>query len=116
VRIANPVRSGEEGAIRSKSNDELQMICDAVVSFLEPHVQSVNSDAERVAVEYTNGRRIEVPRWLIDHRGHDLVQSLVTAMSSPRARQRELTKAFLKVRLVPTSLRRVLLDAAGLAD
>jgi hypothetical protein len=116
VQIPEPVQSGLEGTIKSRSSEEVQKISEAVLQLIEPHINPEVSEEEREqkVVEYTNGIEVRLPRWLISRRGHDLMQALRAATSSPRANQRELTKAFLKVRLVPKDLRQILWEATGL--
>jgi energy-coupling factor transporter ATP-binding protein EcfA2 len=116
VELETPVVLGEEGKIRERSDEELQRIADAVTELFEARIDPPASEEEkeRTTVEYTNGRRITIPLWLVERRGHDLMHSLRAI--TPRVSSNELTKAVLKVRLIPQSLRNLLLQTVGHVD
>jgi hypothetical protein len=116
VELELPVILGEEGKIRERSDENLQRIADAVIELIEAKIDppATCDEKERIGVEYTCNRRITIPRWLIERRGHDLTHSLRAI--TQRVSSKELTKAMLKVRLVPQSLRSLLLQTVGHVD
>jgi energy-coupling factor transporter ATP-binding protein EcfA2 len=114
VGCGEPIRLGEESSIRLLPDTELQAIADAVCDILEAKLHPEPSEEGRIRdvnVEYTSGRQIRVPRWLEKARGHDIMQALRGI--TPRADVEELAKAMIKVRLIPKSLRQVLIEAVG---
>jgi len=98
------VTSGDEHLLRLLPPAALQAISDAVTE----KVQTLSSSLivePRVQVEYTRGSVIEVPAWVVNHRGHDLLSMYQRAwgghqlISPPR-----LVRSLKRVRLIPREL------------
>jgi len=66
------VSSGDEHLLRKLPATDLQAISDTVTTKVE-QLNSALVAAPRAAVIYTNGQTIQVPKWVADHRGHDLL-------------------------------------------
>lgn len=95
---------GDEHLLRSKSDSLLQAIADQITARMEAAAPGLATTATS-HVTYTVGRQITVPSWVIDHRGHDLLQIAQKAFGSPRfINLPRLTKALRRGRLVPNEL------------
>lgn len=98
------ITSGDEHTLRSLPNADLQAITDIITS----RVESLNSSLvaiPRVQIEYTRGMRVEAPKWVVDHRGHDLLQMYQQTWGSPQIiNPPKLVRALRRTRLVPCEL------------
>src|SRR6185369_12880011 len=65
------ISSGDEHVIRTKSDAELQKIVDFICREMAANDSSL-ATTKTYQVEYTTGQKVEVPEWVVDHRGHDL--------------------------------------------
>lgn len=98
------VSSGDEHLLRTLPVVSLQAISDAITAKVEQTEPSLVS-SPRVEVTYTHGMKIQVPKWVVDHRGHDLLPLYQNAwgghqvITPPR-----LVKAMRRVRLIPREL------------
>ncbi len=98
------VSSGDEHTLRTLQSSSLQAISDAITAGVEA-AESKLSGAPRVNVDYTNGVRLTVPNWVIEHRGHDLLQIVQRAWGGPQlVNPPRLVKALRRVRLIPREL------------
>src|SRR5690349_11641178 len=77
------VTSGDEHNLRALSKDSLQAISDAITSKVES-LSSALATSPRIEVEYTRGGKVEVPNWVINHRGHDLLPIYQAAWGNPQ--------------------------------
>lgn len=100
------VSSGSEHLIRDLQNVQLQAILDTVTQLAEHALGNLSpAEVSRVSVTFTNGRVVEYPTWMLDRRGHDLLQACqsvfggATMISPPRLR-----KSLQRVRLIPREL------------
>lgn len=98
------ISSGNEHLLREQNNDALQKICKTVTDAMEKKKPCL-SMAQTSCVTYTIGRKIVVPCWVVNHRGHDLLQIAQKAfggheiINAPR-----LIKALRRGRLIPIEL------------
>jgi hypothetical protein len=101
------VSSGDEHLLRTLPAPLLQTISDSITTKVEQTNQPLVTDL-RATVRYTSGLEIQVPKWVIDHRGHDLLPIYQGAwgghqvITPPR-----LVKALRRVRLIPRELARL---------
>lgn len=98
------VSSGDEHLLRALADESLQAVSNAITA----PVESANPalvGAPRVEVMYTNGTRIQLPKWVTEHRGHDLLQMFQATWGGPRVINiPRLVKAIRRVRLIPRDL------------
>ncbi len=98
------VSSGDEHLLRTLPVASLQAISDAVTAKVGRANPSLAS-SPLVDVTYTHGMKIQVPGWVVDHCGHDLLPLYQSAwgghqvITPPR-----LIKALRRVRLIPREL------------
>lgn len=98
------VTSGDEHTLRVLPETSLQAISDVITSKVE-NLNSGLVPAPRVEVEYTRGMRVEVPSWVIHHRGHDLLPMYQVAWGGPQLlNPPRLVRSLRRVRLVPREL------------
>ncbi|MEQ1866070.1 MAG: AAA family ATPase [Micropepsaceae bacterium] len=98
------VSSGDEHRLRTLTVASLQTISDTITAKVEHENPSLVS-SPRVDVVYTHGMNVQVPKWVIDHRGHDLLPMYQCAWGGHRIiNPLRLTKALRRVRLVPVEL------------
>lgn len=104
------VTSGDEHVLRSLPDTALQAITNVITS----KVESLNPGlvtVPYVQVEYTRGMKVEMPRWVIDHRGHDLLRMYQEAWGNPQiVNPPRLVRALRRVRLVPRELATLYID------
>lgn len=104
------VTSGDEHTLRALPAASLQAISDAITAKIENNNSSLAA-TPRVRVAYTRGMTIEVPKWVVDHRGHDLLPMYQGAWGGHRVvTPPNLTKALRRVRLVPKELAALMSD------
>lgn len=102
------VSSGDEHVLRNLPTISLQAISDAITAEVERGNPSLVTSA-RVNVTYTRGVELQVPKWLVDHRGHDLLPMYQGAWGGPEIiNPVRLTKALRRVRLLPIELANLL--------
>lgn len=98
------VTSGDEHNLRALDDASLQAISDVITSKVENQNQALVT-MPRIEVEYTRGMKIEVPRWVIHHRGHDLLPMYQAAWGTPQLiSPPRLARSLRRVRLVPREL------------
>lgn len=100
------ITSGDEHLVRSLPNEKLQTIVDFIQTQIQPRLSSVSvTDTHVETIEFTNGRSVRYPSWMVERRGHDLLPVFQSAfggasvISPPR-----LTKMLQRVRLVPKDI------------
>ena len=82
----------------------LQAISDAITAKVEQTNHSLVA-TPRLVVTYTHGQKIQVPKWVVDHRGHDLLPLYQSVwgghqmITPPR-----LVRALRRARLLPREL------------
>ncbi len=101
---------GNEGQIRSLPESALQNIVDSVTTAVRAHLNPALLKLNAVMpVQFTNGRVLSYPRWMIDGRGHDLLPAFQAAfggakvISPPR-----LLAGFQRARMIPRELSEVM--------
>jgi energy-coupling factor transporter ATP-binding protein EcfA2 len=104
------VTSGDEHNLRTLPAASLQAISDTITAEIENKNPSLIV-TPRAQVEYTRGAMIEVPKWVVHHRGHDLLPIYQGAWGGHQlVTPRNLTKALRRVRLVPKELAALMSD------
>jgi hypothetical protein len=79
------IPQGQEALLRSLNQEALQQIADVVGAVIENHIGSLTpGDTQRHAVSFTNGVVLQYPGWMLNRRGHDLLQSYQTAFGGPQ--------------------------------
>lgn len=98
------VTSGDEHLLRILAAAELQAISDTIVAKVQAVCTGLKATTH-VQVEYTRGMVVEVPKWVIDHRGHDLLPVYQQAWGGPQLiNPPRLTRSLRRVRLIPREL------------
>lgn len=104
------VTPGDEHNVRTLSATSLQAISDTITAKVEGQNPGLVS-TPRVQVEYTRGMMIDVPKWVVDHRGHDLLPIYQSAWGGTRViTPPSLTKTLRRVRLLPKELAALMSD------
>lgn len=104
---------GEEWKIAELDNAKLQRLADYVIAV---YVEAIPSEVrgengeETENITYVGGQRISVPSWLLRSKGKKLLGSL-SAKAVKGVNQRELIKAFRKIRMVPADVRDAMVEA-----
>ena len=100
------ISAGDEHLIRNLPETLLQLILDTVRSNVESCLDDLEAKQKQSEkVEFTNGKTVQYPNWMLSYRGHDLLpvyQSLfggAKVISPPR-----LKKVLQRVRLIPKDL------------
>ena len=73
---------GREAFLRSSDSTQLQRVVNEVVEAILPHVPPT-ADNETVVVQYVDGPEVELPAWLLKHRGKDLNGPLQKGVGTP---------------------------------
>jgi energy-coupling factor transporter ATP-binding protein EcfA2 len=98
------ITSGDEHLLRTKDSIALQAIADVICSRLEA-VESNLVGLPKLAITYTGGQIINVPNWVVLHRGHDLLPKMQGAFGGHGLiNQVRLRKAMRRCRLIPVEL------------
>ena len=104
------VSPGDEHPLRVQPDSILQAIAQVVTSKMEIAEPNLKTTATSI-VTYTVGKRITVPSWVIDHRGHDLLRVAQNAFGGPRiVTPPRLVRALRRGRLIPTELASLLTE------
>ncbi|MES2985306.1 MAG: AAA family ATPase [Pseudomonadota bacterium] len=104
------ISTGDEHLLRTMSAVQLQAISDAITTPME-NANPILTEISRVSVIYTNGVEIKVPKWVIDHRGHDLLPLYQNSWTGPRLlNPLRLIKTLRRARLVPNELATLFAD------
>ncbi|WP_395452895.1 ATP-binding protein [Azospirillum melinis] len=97
------ISSGDEHLLRNKNEEDLQKIADRVCLDIKNAEQKLAVVPLHV-VNYTVGVSIEVPDWVINHQGHDLLQIVQRAYNPRTINPPRLRKALRRCRMVPKEL------------
>lgn len=104
------ISSGDEHNLRTLAGTALQAIVDVITSRVESLNPSL-ATVSRVKVDYTRGVKVEVPGWVIYHRGHDLLQMYQAAWGTPSLISAlRLVRSLRRVRLIPCELAALYID------
>jgi ABC-type dipeptide/oligopeptide/nickel transport system ATPase component len=100
------IPQGQEALLRSLTQEALQEIVDVIGSVVEAHIAPLTSvDVERHPVYFTNGVTLQYPGWLINRRGHELLESFQKAFGGAGViSAARLARGFKRARLVPSEL------------
>jgi predicted ATPase len=69
-------RTYNQFSIGGESQEKLQSIIKYYFGEFEKRNQAKKYESERAIVEYLNGKKIEIPKWYMEMRGHDIVQKV----------------------------------------
>lgn len=98
------ISSGDEHQLRHMNSEAIQAITNVITAGVEKLAPEL-AGASRTAVTYTFGQTIQMPQWVIDHRGHDLLQLYQRAWGGgDHVNRPRLLKVLRRVRLIPREL------------
>lgn len=98
------VSLGDEHQLRTMSAPIMQKIVNAICKEMEVADPSLETTHTK-SVTYTMGNKVEVPAWVIDHRGHDLLQVGQNAFGGNKAiNPPKLIKTLRRARIIPEEL------------
>ena len=100
------ISQGDEHRIRELSESQLQEVARSITSAVEPSLPNLTTAEQLLKeVEFTSGKRIQYPAWLIDRRGHDLLPIFQSVFGGPKVLSPpRLSNSLRRVRLVPKEL------------
>ena len=93
---------GREGTLRQASAAKLQPVVDEVVRTIQEHLDPDPDETPR-EVAYVDGPTLQIPEWLLHHRGKDLNGPLQAGLGFPLVVKR-MTGAVRLTELVPQEL------------
>lgn len=94
---------GEEYKIGQLQPAQLQQIADTIHSQIEPKISMggvqyfKEEDKQKIDIELTNGQKLQYPKWLINCRGHDLMNAYSSHFTSKLIRQDLLLNAMRRI-------------------
>jgi len=102
----NFISRGNEHLIRGLPKDDLQAIVDAVAGKVAPNLVGLQAaEQSQVPVGFTSGAEVLYPKWLLDRRGHDLLQPFQQTFGGPTViAHPKMLASFERVRMVPSEL------------
>jgi predicted ATPase len=97
---------GDEHLIRQLPEATLTAIVTTIASHVSRHINNLQeSEAVTRTVEFTNGARVKYPAWMLDRRGHDLLQSFQNAFGGSKIiNPTRLEENLRRLRLIPVEL------------
>lgn len=108
------ISPGDEHLLRTQDSRFLQQIADAICAKVEAAGSGLATQ-RKSHVYYTTGQTIEVPDWVLFHRGHDLLSTAQKAFGGPGLiNQKRLLKAVRRCRLIPKELAVLLTEIQAL--
>lgn len=72
-RLARRFGPGSSRDLAALDQEELQAIADHVINKIEPKLRADAAELEREPVEFSNGKTLQYPRWLLKRKGHELL-------------------------------------------
>ncbi len=93
INISNTYSQYELG---NESDEFLQNIVEVYFTEFESKYPTYKYNSERTIVEYLNGKRLEIPKWYLEMKGHDIVEKLKAvfpALEGKYKRESELQNA-----------------------
>src|SRR5574341_967596 len=100
---------GEEHRLRIMDSSVLQGIINVIGAAVEPTLKTHGSlDTSPRIVTFTNGRTVEYPVWMLEHRGHDLLSVYQTVFGGRRINLSRLERSLRRIRLIPKELADIL--------
>lgn len=98
------INIGDEYNLKREENDKLQAICDKITNEMEKNNNNLSS-SEKKEIQYTCGKKISAPAWVIEYRGHDLLKYAQTTFGgAKKITPQKLIKALKRNRFIPTEL------------
>lgn len=98
------VTSGDEHRLRTLPAASLQAISDTITTQIA-NIEPAFAGVPQVNVVYTNGVNLNVPNWVVEHRGHDLLPLVQRAWGGHQiVNPPRLIKALRRVRFIPSEL------------
>lgn len=105
--------AGDEHNLKLLAAGQLQSIADIITRKLEVDNPILKS-TERETITYTRDISLQVPRWVVAHRGHELLQMYQAAWGGNKVvTPPNLIKALRRVRLIPIELAALLRELQG---
>lgn len=100
------ITAGDEHRIRSLDVSRLQAIVSAIANPVEHLLaHQANPNTSPRTVKFTNGKRVQYPAWMLDHRGHDLMPAYQSAFGGPGVvNPPRLEQSLRRTRLIPSEL------------
>lgn len=100
------ISRGDEETVQDFGQDELQSISDGVLLEIRPSIEELSIELEkRSEIEYTDGRKIQVPEWFLVNRGKDLLKTFQDHFGGPGAiNQTSLGVNIRRTKLIPKDL------------
>lgn len=102
------ISPGDEHLLRGRDETTLQAIVDVVCGIMTSTDARLETAGTK-EVTYSVGRSVQMPGWVIDHRGHDLLPIAQRAFGGPAViNPLRLRKALRRCRLIPEELANLL--------
>jgi energy-coupling factor transporter ATP-binding protein EcfA2 len=99
------ISGGDEHLIRGLEELQLQSIIQFVRQSIEPLLQDISlQEQTSELVEFTNGKTLNYPNWMISRRGHDLLPIYQSAFGQYLITPPRLIRAIYRVRLIAKDL------------
>jgi hypothetical protein len=98
------IKPGDEHLLRGLASAQFQAIVDRITGDMEAADGSLRSGT-RINVAYTTGQTVDVPSWVTDHRGHDLLPIAQATFATPKViNPPRLIKSLRRCRVIPVHL------------
>lgn len=99
------IAQGDEHLVRALDVSALQRVVEYVAKQIEPTLPSLaSSEKELIDVEFTIGKTLKYPAWMLFRRGHDLLPAYQRVFGQMVVTPPKLLKAFRRVRMIPVEL------------
>ena len=104
------ITRGDEHLLRDEPQEILQKIIYAIGDVVTPAFEPpVVLDTNSESVEFTSGLKLNYPRWMLRHRGHDILQVYQKAFGGPKVISPPRLKGMIRrIRIIPAELATVL--------
>ena len=103
------ISSGDEHLLRLQPEQVLQNIVYEIVTKMQESEPALIT-GNFLSVKYTVGMQVTVPSWVVDYRGHDLLQIAQKAFGARIVTPPRLAKALRRCRLLPIELAELLAE------
>ncbi|WP_103071833.1 ATP-binding protein [Aquimarina sediminis] len=96
---------GEQYKIGMLKSSDAQMIVDNIVMTIEDNNGVFNeNDKKRIEINYLNGKKLMLPNWIIEKRGHDLMNIYRMKFGQKSISFKSLINSLRKTQIIPTDL------------
>jgi hypothetical protein len=98
------IKVGEECKFKDLDNTDLERIASDVLEQIEKKLepQPTSDEKKLISIKYLHNKEIQLPQWLLNRRGHDLLG--VFSKKWKYARRDILQHHLKKIRLIPKDL------------